>query len=271
MFLLYLQYPGLHLVPRHVGQLPLVAINKAGQWGHTSGVRGTKCDYVTVVIICISVTCVSGSKCDYVTVVIHVYVCHLCQWYKVWSCHCCHTCIYVCHLCQWYKVWSCHCCHTSASATWDRRPHTPDMPNVPSCPRHHLAITHKLGEETLWVHWSGVSSGNVCIHPRDWAGHLNRDERWGIHMSVILNGKQCDYVTMLVEGRRWRSSSQNSSLIKTTNSHNNNWKLLNFHSTLPLTPSALQLKHSHLTTQTQTDTHTPVYTHTHTKRKDSQD
>ena len=63
----------------------------------------------------------------------------------------------------------------SVTATWDSRPHAPDMPNVRSCPRQHLAITHKLGEETLRL--TAGSSGNGCIHPRDWVGHLNRDER----------------------------------------------------------------------------------------------
>ena len=58
--------------------------------------------------------------------------------------------------------------------TADSRPHTQDMPNVRSCPRQHLAITHKLGEETL--RFTGGSSGNGCIHPRDWVRHLNRDE-----------------------------------------------------------------------------------------------
>ena len=42
-------------------------------------------------------------------------------------------------------------------------PHTPDMPNVRSCPRQHLAIIHKLGEETLRL--TGGSSGNGRIHP----------------------------------------------------------------------------------------------------------
>ena len=57
----------------------------------------------------------------------------------------------------------------------DSKPHTPDMPNVRSCPRQHLAITHKPGEETL--RFTGGSSGNGCIHPRYWVGHLSRDER----------------------------------------------------------------------------------------------
>ena len=50
--------------------------------------------------------------------------------------------------------------------TADSRPHTPDMPNVRCCPRPHLVITHKLGEETL--RFTGGSSGSGCIHPRDW-------------------------------------------------------------------------------------------------------
>ena len=54
--------------------------------------------------------------------------------------------------------------------TADSRPHTPDMPNVRS-PRHHLVISHKLGEEILQL--TEGSSGNGCIHPRDWVGHLN--------------------------------------------------------------------------------------------------
>ena len=44
-----------------------------------------------------------------------------------------------------------------------------------SCPRQHLAIAHKLEEETLRL--TGWSSGNDCIHPRDWVGNLNREER----------------------------------------------------------------------------------------------
>ena len=38
-----------------------------------------------------------------------------------------------------------------------------------------LAITHKLGEESLQL--SGGSLGNGYIHPRDWVGHLNWDEQ----------------------------------------------------------------------------------------------
>ena len=66
----------------------------------------------------------------------------------------------------------------SVPATWDsrqHRPRAPDMPNIHSCLRQHLAISHKLGEETLRL--TGGSLGNGCIHPRDWIGHLNRDER----------------------------------------------------------------------------------------------
>ena len=64
----------------------------------------------------------------------------------------------------------------SAPATWDSRLLIRDMPNVHSCPRQPLAITYKLGEESL--RFTGGFLGNGCIHPRDWVGHLNRDERW---------------------------------------------------------------------------------------------
>ena len=75
-----------------------------------------------------------------------------------------------------HKVWHCTDWRVSPQhETADNRPHTPDMPNVRSYPRQHLAITHKLGEETL--RFTGGSSGNGCIHLRDWVGHLNRDER----------------------------------------------------------------------------------------------
>ena len=41
-----------------------------------------------------------------------------------------------------------------------------------------------FGEETL--RFTGGSSFNGCIHPRDWVGHLNRDERRRIMIMIMI-------------------------------------------------------------------------------------
>ena len=60
------------------------------------------------------------------------------------------------------------------SQAW-RRNYTVHWETVVDGEIQHVAITHKLGEET--TRFTGRSLGNGCIHPRDWVGHLNRDER----------------------------------------------------------------------------------------------
>ena len=39
-----------------------------------------------------------------------------------------------------------------------------------------MAITHKLGEETLYGSLGDLRATAACIRPRDWVGHLHRNE-----------------------------------------------------------------------------------------------
>ena len=77
--------------------------------------------------------------------------------------------------------------------TADSRPHTPDMPNVRSCLRQHLAITHKPGEETLQL--TGGSSGNGCTHLIDWVGYLSHtNEEEDLTLQIKLKEQTHEWI-----------------------------------------------------------------------------